>query len=246
MRSEHNSGAPLRGRVSVVIPVLNEAARIGDRLLELTAQGFDEVLIVDGGSHDETERVVANAQVKPRNTRWLAAPGGRGPQLNCGAHAASFDTLLFAHADTALPPGAKQLILDALNEAQVVAGAFRTWHVNDAGPSVGRARRWCLHLADVRSRYTQLPYGDQTLFLSRGVFEKVGGYPAQPLMEDLELSKRLSKLGTIRVLNQSVQVSGRRFLRHPLKTLIIHNTFPLLYSMGISAPALARLYGQVR
>jgi hypothetical protein len=124
-----------------------------------------------------------------------------------------------------------------------VAGAFRTWTVADEAPP------WfapLLHLADVRSRVTRYPYGDQALFVRAHVFRAIGGFPEIPLMEDLELSHRLWKHGRIARCPASVRVSGRRFIARPIVYTALVNVFPLLYRAGVSPRTLARLYAQVR
>ena len=220
-------------KISVVMPVLDEEARIGACLEPLT--GFHEVIVVDGGSRDRTRALV----LPP--ARLLEAPRGRGGQLNAGAAAATGEDLLFLHADVSLPKAAPALIERALADPATVAGAFRTWHIADDG----RAAPW-LHLADLRSRYTGLPYGDQALFVRREAFARAGGFPAQPLLEDLELARRLRKLGRIARVPANVRVSGRRFLAHPLRDTLIVNTFPLLYWLGVSASTLSRFYENIR
>lgn len=230
-------GAP---RISVIIPVLDEERRIAVRLTELQDQrGIVETIVVDGGSTDRTLEV---ARGFPR-TSAISAPRGRALQLNAGAAAASGDVLLFLHADVALPAGAAEWVARALADHKVVAGAFRTWTVADE-----RRSRLAplLHLADLRSRYTRFPYGDQAVFVRREVFERAGGYPAQPLMEDLELSRRLSRLGKIRTVPACVRVSGRRFLARPVFYTVAVNVFPLLYRFGVSPARLVRLYRDVR
>ena len=222
-------------KLSIIIPVLDEERRIGERLAEL--RELDEVIVVDGGSRDrtvESARAFAGVHVE-----W--APRGRASQMNHGARLAGGDVLLFLHADVSLPPGAKMQIENVLADARTVAGAFRTWHVADDG----RSAPW-LHLADLRSRYSGLPYGDQAIFVRREAFWKAGGFPEQPLMEDLELSRRLRRLGRIAIVSSSVRVSGRRFLAHPLRDTLFVNAFPLLYRLGVPAASLARLYRDVR
>lgn len=222
-------------KISVVLPVLDEEARIAACLDGIAGMGFAEVIVVDGGSGDRTRDLVGPP------ARLLESPRGRATQMNAGARAATGDVLLFLHADVTLPQGAPGLIASALRDPRVVAGAFRTWHVADSG----RSPPW-LHLADLRSRYTTLPYGDQALFVQRAVFRAVGGFPEQPLMEDLELSRRLRRVGRIARVPASVRVSGRRFLAHPIREALIVNLYPLLYRAGVPAAALARFYRNIR
>jgi rSAM/selenodomain-associated transferase 2 len=221
--------------LSIIIPVLDEERRIGERLNELRDCG--EVIVVDGGSSDGT---VERAHAFP-GVRVEEAPRGRASQMNHGARLASGDVLLFLHADVSLPPDAMTQIEQALADARTVAGGFRTWHVADDG----RSAPW-LHLADLRSRYSGLPYGDQALFVRRESFWKAGGFPEQPLMEDLELSLRLRRLGRIATVRSSVRVSGRRFLAHPIRDAFFVNAFPLLSRLGVPAASLARFYRDVR
>ena len=222
-------------KISIVIPVLNEERRIGERLAELRA--FDEVIVVDGGSSDGTVEIASSFS----GVRVERAPRGRAAQMNHGARLAGGEVLLFLHADVSLPADALEHIQRALGDARTVAGAFRTWHVADGG----RRTPW-LHLADLRSRYSGLPYGDQALFVRREAFWTAGGFPDQPLMEDLELSQRLRRLGRIAIVPASVRVSGRRFLAHPIRDTLLVNAFPLLYRLGVSAASLARFYRDVR
>jgi rSAM/selenodomain-associated transferase 2 len=224
--------------VSVVIPVLDEEARIGAQLAALARLPVHEVIVVDGGSRDATA-----ARARAAGTaRLLAAPRGRASQMNAGARAAAGDVLLFLHADVGLPDDAVRRIEEALADQEVVAGAFRTW-------TVAEGRSWLaplLHLADLRSRYSRLPYGDQALFVRAEAFRRAGGFPAQPLMEDLELSRRLRRLGRIRVVDSRVTVSGRRFLARPVFYTLAVNVFPALYAAGVSASTLRRFYGDPR
>jgi rSAM/selenodomain-associated transferase 2 len=226
--------------LAVVIPVLDEAARIGRRLAELSAQeGVAEIVVVDGGSRDDTAAVAAATP----GVRVRAAPRGRGTQLNAGAAATTAPVLLFLHADVQLPAAAARWIASTLDDPAVVAGAFRIRTVADAG------RNWLgplLRLADLRARVTRLPYGDQALFVRRTAFEAAGGFPAQPLFEDVELARRLRRLGHIRTVPAYVRVSGRRFLARPLRGLLAMNFLPWLYRCGVSPHTLARLYGAPR
>jgi len=226
--------------LAVVIPVLDEEARLGRRLAELAgAPGIVEIVVVDGGSRDGTREVACAAP----GVRLLDAPQGRGSQMNAGARATTAPVLLFLHADVQLPSDFARHIAEALGDPAVVAGAFRIRTVADAG------RNWLgpvLRTADVRSRLTRHPYGDQAVFVRRAAFERSGGFPAQPLFEDVELARRLRRLGRIRIVPAEVRVSGRRFLRRPLRAVLAMYAFPTLYRLGVSPATLARWYGAPR
>ena len=228
-------------RISVVIPVLNEAAQIGIRLQELARFAFHEVIVVDGGSIDGTSAIVR----KFPEVALVDAPRGRARQMNEGARRATGDVLLFLHADVSLPPDAASHIQGALAHPGTAAGAFRTWTVADEGTP----RPWWspfLHLADLRSRYSRLPYGDQAIFLRREVFQSAGGFPEIPLMEDLAFSRKLSAMGVVRTIPARVTVSGRRFIERPLYYTLLVNVFPLLFRIGVPASMLAVAYGDAR
>jgi rSAM/selenodomain-associated transferase 2 len=227
-------------RISVIIPVLNEEAQIGDLLADLSARGdLHEVIVIDGGSEDRTRDIV-----RAHGGVTLAmARRGRGKQMNEGAWLASGELLLFLHADTRLPAEAVSCIRDAVLDPAVIAGAFLV----ETRPD--KASLWLrpfLRLADLRSRFTSLPYGDQALFVREESFWDAGGFPEIDLMEDLELSRRLRRLGKIRRLPSAVAVSGRRFVARPLYYAVAMNLLPLLYRLGVPPLLLARLYGDPR
>lgn len=226
--------------ISVVIPVLNEEARIGRALEELgRIEGIGEVIVVDGGSIDRTVAIARSFA----GVKVIEASRGRARQMNAGAEAAGGEVLLFLHADVSLPPDAAALIDRALDQQRAVAGAFKTWTVSDR-----RASRlgFLLHLADLRSRYTSLPYGDQAIFVNARVFRDLGGYPDQPLMEDLEFSRRLKRRGKIIRVPANVIVSGRRFIERPIYYAVLMNLFALLYRLGVPPASLARFYRDSR
>ena len=224
-------------RISVVIPTLDEEARIGPLVRDLVARRtFHEVLVVDGGSADATV-----ARASAAGARVVSAQRGRAIQLNAGAAAASGDVLLFLHADVRVLRDAAARI--RMNLRGAVAGAFRTRTVHDG------ARSWIeplLPLCDLRASRTRLPYGDQALYVWRHAFEEVGGYPIQPLFEDLELARRLRRIGRIVVDREPVQVSGRRFVARPFYFLAVMSMFPVLYRLGVPVEWLARVYGDPR
>ncbi len=188
-------------RLSVILPVLDEAPGIEAtlaRLQGLRAQGH-EVIVVDGGSQDDTA-----ARSSPLADCVLVASRGRARQMNAGAAAARGDALLFLHADTALPEHAVPLVRAALRR--------RLWGRFDVRIA-GRPRmlRAVAAMMNLRSRLTGIATGDQAIFVSRAAFSAVGGYPDQPLMEDIELSRRLKRLGRPACLRERAVTSGRRW-----------------------------------
>jgi len=225
--------------LSVIIPVLNEEAVIGRCIRAVQTSLPDaEILVVDGASSDRTVETARDF----RAVRVIQSAQGRALQMNAGAAVAQGDVLLFLHADVQLPPTAGPLIAKALSSPGVVGGAFRTWTVSET-PS---ALEPLLHLADLRSRYSGVPYGDQAMFVRAAVFRQLKGFPQQPLMEDLEFSEKLRSVGRVQILPASVRVSGRRFLAHPIRYFALLNLFPLLYRLGVSPARLAQWYGNPR
>lgn len=226
--------------VSVIIPTWQEEARIGARLAELqTSSSFHEVIVVDGESTDRTVDVARGFA----GVRVAGAARGRALQMNAGARMASGNVLLFLHADVRLPEDAARRIRETLDDPAVVAGAFRTWTIAEGRRSILVP---FLHLADLRSRYSRLPYGDQALFVRAEAFTRVGGFPEQLLMEDLEIARRLRRLGRIRTVRASVHVSGRRFLARPLASAVLMNVLPFLCWLGVPPSLLAGYYGDPR
>jgi len=196
-------------RIAVIIPMLDEAANAHGLLEDLRRQGFAEVVVVDGGSADGTRSIVGAFE----EVLLLESAAGRALQMNTGAAAAGSEALLFLHADARLPEGAAAQIRAALADPAVVGGAFALQTVHE-----GDRRRWIrplLRLADLRSRYTRLPYGDQGIFVRAQVFRQVGGFPEIPLMEDLAFAQRLRAAGQVARAPGRVRVSGRRFVERP-------------------------------
>ncbi len=221
--------------LSIIVPVLDEAANLERLLPDLDALcPGAEVIVVDGGSSDHTTLVVRG---RP-NARYLVSERGRARQMNAGARAARGDIFLFLHADTRLPAGAAAAIARALADPAVVGGRF---DVRFSSP------RWPFRLIAAfmnwRSRLTRVATGDQAIFLHRAAFEILGGYPDIPLMEDVELSARLKRLGEIRRLRLKVTTSPRKWEQDGiLRTVVLMWTLRLLYFCGVDPVRLHRWY----
>jgi rSAM/selenodomain-associated transferase 2 len=216
------------------VPVLNEASGIASTLAALAplrARGA-ELIVVDGGSDDGTL-----ALCQGQADQLLAGPRGRARQMNHGAQAARAATLLFLHADTRLPADADRLVAVALGNG----AAWGRFDVRIEGRS-----RWLpvvARLMNLRSRLTGIATGDQALFMPRTAFDRVGGFPDQPLMEDIEISRRLLVIGRPACLRQPVTTSGRRWdQRGAWRTIVLMWRLRWAYWRGAPAEDLARRY----
>lgn len=213
-------------RLSIVIPALDEAANLADLLPALRRdEPGAEIVVVDGGSGDGTAAIVG----RHPGVRYLGAPRGRATQMNAGARAATGDTLLFLHADTRLPAGAGAAVATALADPRVVAGRFDVTF--DTARPIMRVIAW---LMNHRSRWSGISTGDQALFVRRGVFEALGGFPEIPLMEDVEIARRLKRRGRQAALRLRVTTSARKWQREGvLRTVLLMWTLRLLYACGV-------------
>ncbi|MFN3630037.1 MAG: TIGR04283 family arsenosugar biosynthesis glycosyltransferase [Casimicrobiaceae bacterium] len=228
------AGAAARPELSIVLPCLDEAATIERTLLALLPlrERGAELIVVDGGSRDDTL-----ARARPWADRLLTAPRGRARQMNAGAHAARGAVLLFLHADTLLPAVADHAVHAALDRGALwgrfdvrIEGQWRFLPV-------------VATLMNLRSRLTGIATGDQAIFVRREVFDAVGGYPEQPLMEDIALSARLKRLARPACLHVRVTTSGRRWDEHgPWRTILLMWRLRLGYWLGESPERLAARY----
>jgi rSAM/selenodomain-associated transferase 2 len=196
-----------------------------------------ELIVVDGGSRDATERVARqHADVV------LTAPRGRAAQMNAGAAVAHGEVLLFLHADTRLPRGFDASVLAALADPGTVGGRFDVRLVPRT-PLLALVGA----LMNMRSRLSRIATGDQAIFVRRAVFEAVGGFAPIPLMEDVALSRLLKRRGRIACLREQVETSSRRWLRDgPLRTILLMWWLRFLYFRGVPPERLRRKYADTR
>ena len=221
--------------ISVVIPVLDEAGTLPQTLLPLQpVRGRDaEVIVVDGGSRDETRRAAL-----PLSDRVLDAPRGRARQMNAGAAAASGRVLLFLHADTRLPPGWAPMVREALDNHGREWGRFDV-RLDGAHPMLRVIER----AMNLRSRLSGIATGDQAIFVSRAAFREAGGFPDIALMEDIALSRVLRAHSRPACLRAPVVTSSRRWERDGIaRTIVLMWRLRLRYALGADPNDLARQY----
>jgi len=225
-------------KLAIVMPVLDEAAVLPGALsrLQVLREGGTELIVADGGSRDASA-----ALAEPLADIVLAATRGRARQMNAGAAVASSrdagDALLFLHADTRLPEAAHELVAEALRRC-----AWGRFDVRIEGRSP--ALRLVAALMNLRSRWSGIATGDQAIFVRRDAFDAVGGFPDQPLMEDIELSSRLKRrFGRPACLRAMVQTSGRRWERRGVwRTITLMWRLRLAYWLGAKPERLAEAY----
>ena len=223
-------------KLSIIIPTLNEAEILGQTLQGLKPRTA-EIVVVDGGSKDGTVRVAR--QYTPR---ILISRAGRGFQQDKGARQAQGDVLVFLHADTQLPQEYEHLIHQALADPRVVFGAF-CLSIHPAEPAFDLISL----MANLRSRLLKLPYGDQVLFVRRGAYFEVGGFQDWPIMEDVDLVRRLNRVGSFKMARGCVQTSARRWQKENLVYTTLRNwSLIFRYFMGVSPNVLARHYVNTR
>ena len=220
--------------ISIIIPVLNEAKIIQPILNLLHTSSQVEIIVVDGGSKDNTVEVAIQTGVKVISV----AHKGRAAQMNAGANIACGDILLFLHADTKLPSNFIELVVKTLEPDNVVAGAFEL-----AIDGSAKSLRWIEFLVKVRSRLFSLPYGDQAIFISKKAFINSGGFADLAIMEDFEFIKRIAKQGKIAIAPATVTTSGRRWQKIGVwKTTLINQAIIAGYYLGISPTELSNFY----
>jgi rSAM/selenodomain-associated transferase 2 len=231
-------------RLAIVVPTLNEEDTVRRNLPAALAVA-DDVIVSDGGSADGTVAVARSL-----GARVVTGPPGRGIQLNRGAAAAigptastpaKADILLFLHADTTLPPGGAEAVRAAVARGAPGGAFFLRF---DADRPMQRLGSW---LVNQRTRRLRVPLGDQAQWATRETFERLGGFPDWPLLEDIDFVGRLRRLPGFTIIEEPVTTGARRFLEQgAVRTVAINWLIWLLFLGGVSPHRLARLYRQIR
>ncbi len=225
-------------KISVIIPVLNESNLLPVTLPMLNISENEELIIVDGGSTDLTPEIARRFTGK-----LITAERGRGKQMKRGAETAKGDILFFLHADCIVPENTFENIRSLLKDANISAGAF------NLGIHSRKKRYRIIEFAVfLRNRITSLPYGDQGLFLKKEIYEKIGGYSDLPLMEDVDIVRRLKKAGRIAFINKKILASPRRWEKEGIVYTTVRDwILALLYTLfKVSPERLIKFYKIVR
>ena len=224
----------------MIIPALDEEEGIARTIRSCREAGPCEVIVVDGGSRDRTVEIARGGA-----DAVIAAPRGRAAQMNAGAAAARGEVLLFLHADTILPAGSAAAVLGALREPAIIGGAFRVRLAASRG--AGRYVRAALGLTGrmigARAAVSHSYSGDQAIFVRTIAFRAVGGYPEIPLMEDVEMSRRLRRAGRTVLIRSRVESSGRRWEAWgPLRTVLFMWRLRIGHLLGRTPSRCAEAY----
>jgi rSAM/selenodomain-associated transferase 2 len=231
----------MKKHFSIILPVLNEAEFINpllDHLETLEGCGHCEFIVVDGSPDGSTIKAVTRSGV-----RCVKSPQGRASQMNAGATAAAGEILIFLHADTKLPRQAIELISKVMTRQSLIGGAFDL-----RIDSERRILKVIARIASIRSRLTRIPYGDQAIFIRRDYFDRLGGYPEMPLMEDVALMRKIKRAGgRIGFIPAPVITSARRWEQEGIVFTTLRNWLLLAaYTAGVAPSKLAKYYKPAR
>lgn len=230
--------------IALIIPVFNEQDALPGLLTTVRSMGFHEIIVVDGGSQDRTLELARPflAQTSPGGVQLISSARGRAAQMNAGASNTHADILVFLHADTNLPDMAVHCIQQVMTDLSCVGGRF------DVRFPVDKGWAWVIsRMMNLRSRWSGICTGDQTIFVRRSIFQRLGGFAEIPLMEDIEFTRRLKKTGRVVALREKVTTSFRRWEQGgPLRTILRMWTLRFLYWMGWNPKTLRQFYDEAR
>jgi rSAM/selenodomain-associated transferase 2 len=224
-------------QLSIIMPVFKEDAIINDALSRLTrvmSKASVEIIVVDGDPENSTINAVRQEGIKK-----ISSPKGRGPQMNAGAKIAGSEILLFLHADTMLPFNAVDHILSACSHKDSIGGAFQ---LGIASPKP--IYRFIEAVVSFRLRITRIPYGDQGIFVKKQFFQTIGGFKNIPIMEDVDLMRRIrKKRKKIILISEQVSTSPRRWEEEGVLFCTARNwILAFLFFVGISPVTLKKYY----
>jgi rSAM/selenodomain-associated transferase 2 len=223
--------------VSIIVPVLNEEKSIEKTLIQFNVlKGDKEIIVADGGSRDKTK------EIAERFAKVVYSEKGRANQMNKGAKKANGDILWFVHSDSIIKENSIEEIQLAIDEGYVGGGfSLKFYDYNTL------FMKYISVTSNLRAKYLGLYFGDQGIFVKRSVFESLGGYPQQEIMEDWEFSLAMKKAGKLKLISTSIDTSARRFKKGgQLRTHLLMHKIKLLYMLGTPTDKLVKIYKDVR
>ncbi|WP_352420240.1 TIGR04283 family arsenosugar biosynthesis glycosyltransferase [Proteiniborus sp.] len=223
--------------ISIIVPVLNEEKTIENTLTRLCdLQGEKEIIVVDGGSSDNTVKIASKYVIV------IESQKGRAKQMNTGASVARGSILWFVHSDSVVSEDSLKGIENAINKGYIGGGFSLYFYDYDT-----KFMRFVSKSSTWRAKYLGLYFGDQGVFVRKEIFYKLGGYKEIELMEDWDLAKRLGKKGKMKTLNIKIGTSARRFKTGgQLRTLLQMHKLKALYILGVSPSKLNKMYREAR
>lgn len=223
-------------QISIIIPALNEEKFIA-KTIQSVKSGFNiEIIVVDGGSSDNTVEIAESEGAKV-----IKSKPPRSAQMNRGAEESKGEILFFLHGDTIIPSGYELTIRGTFDYPEICAGAFK-FKLDEESKSF----KIIENLANFRSEFLKMPYGDQGIFLKKKLFQKIGGYPEIPIMEDFELIRKIRRYGDIFTASFPAVTSARRWKEQGiLKTALINQLMIIGYYLGVSPDKLRKWYNNI-
>lgn len=223
--------------ISIIVPVLNEENKIEKTLQVLDRlKGQKEIIVVDGGSCDNTVKIAKSYGIVTESSK------GRARQMNHGAEESSGDILWFVHSDSIVSVDSLGKIKETIDKGYIGGGFQLYFYDMDT-----LFMRYIAKTSNMRAKYLQLIFGDQGIFVKKDIFEKMNGYKDIELMEDWDFSRRLHKMGKVKMVESKIGTSARRFSSGgQLKTFLFMQKIRLLYLIGKSPSELNKMYREVR